>query len=611
MDDFLTIGEYCLTEVRDPKTGDLLDLSDVSAVWRALLDMSSADFVICGLAAVVVKVEVKAGQVVLAIELDTDFGRVVLPAGAPVGVSHYFLDDQFIPLQTSDRAGLEQLLRDSQAIVGGTIDRAKFFLVVYLAGELDLQLEIDEGVAETLQVQSGDVALPEIRAELYPYQRDGSQWLIHAWELGMGAILADEMGLGKTLQGITLIAHVFSRTARPRVLVVCPATLTRNWESEISRFALNLVPYTHIGRDRRLGKTDFNSKALVITTYDTLRVDYPLLASVDWDLVVCDEAQALKNAETKRNGQVAELVARSKVLMTGTPVENSPGDLGSLVNIAIPGMLGGFEQLAKTDSDNLRFAKLLGQVCAPAVLRREVKDVARDLPELIVQDEPLAASDGFADLYEQIRLEAKDVGVLPTITRLQQLCCSPRLLGPEHELVFDTKLARLHEICREVFEFSSEKMLIFTTFSDSVDLILTMLREKFGGRQAESIDGRSKPTDRQALVERFNSEPEPRFLVINPRAGGSGLNLQGANHVIHFNPQWNPQLEKQATARAFRRGQDKPVWVRNFFYSGTVEEVVRDRLELKLDLATVSLEDSVVTDDESLQKKILQMSPRS
>ena len=605
------VQNFQLSKVSNPSGDGLVDLGDLDALWKALLEIDSPDLVICGMATVIAEVNPSAAGPQLRIVLDTDFGRVGLPEEAPIGINHYVVDGRFIPLRQEDVVALEQILEGVGVSIGGILDRAKFFTLVYLSGRLEIQLEIPDGVSDSFLEVSCDFEVPELKASLYPYQNDGLRWLINSWELGVGAILADEMGLGKTLQAIGLIAHVFARKPSARVLIIAPSTLIRNWEVEIARFATNLLPYVHNGRDRRLQNSEFRERPLVVTTYDTLRIDFPLFESASWDLVVCDEAQALKNSTTARNNQVASLNARSKVLVTGTPVENSVSDLVSLVDVAVPGMLGFYEREGRFDAQDVRIAKLLGQVCAPVVLRREVKDVARDLPDLIVQDEPLTPSDGFIDLYEEIRLASKDVGILPTITRLQQLCCSPKVLGEGYDLIFDSKLARLHEICREVFEYSSEKVLIFTTFVDSVDLISGFLAGQFGSEQVRSIDGRLKPSERQGLVDVFNSHLEPRFLVINPKAGGAGLNLQGANHVIHFNPQWNPQLERQATARAFRRGQERPVWVRNFFYSGTVEELIRGRLELKLDVASASLEDSVVTTDKDFQEKVMAMSPRS
>lgn len=610
MTELIKVDGLQLTQVLDPVDSSQIDLTNLNALWKALLAIDSPGLVICGMATVVAKVEPQPDGPRVLIDLDTDFGRVTLPQNAPTGVNHYIVDHRFIPIRDADIVNLEQLLSRFRILDGETLSKAQFFNLVQLAGRLEIQLEIAEGVAESFLAASQEFQVPEIKATLYPYQTDGLQWLISSWELGIGAILADEMGLGKTLQAIGLIAHVFAQKPSAKVLVISPSTLTRNWEVETTRFTTNLYPYPHLGRNRRLQKSEFQSKNFVITTYDTLRVDFPLFDSISWDLVICDEAQALKNSGTTRNNQVSDLKARSKVLVTGTPVENSVTDLASLVDIVVPGMLGYFQQDGYHDSQNLRVAKLVGQICAPVVLRREVKDVAKDLPDLIVQDEPLTPSDGFIDLYEEIRLLSRSAGILPTITKLQQLCCSPKILGDGYELIFDSKLARLNEICREIFEFSNEKVLIFTTFVDSVDLITNYLGNYFGHEQVKSIDGRLKPTDRQKLVDVFNAQMEPRFLVINPKAGGAGLNLQGANHVIHFNPQWNPQLERQATARAYRRGQERPVWVRNLFYSGTVEEVIRERLELKLDLASVSLEDSIVNDEKGFQEKMMAMSPR-
>lgn len=601
---------YQIARVRNELTSELELVSDTVEIWKRLIALQPNDLLICGLATPVFKVVAEGDVPLYELEFDTDFGRVTVPPGVLWGSEHFVIDSRFIPLSVEDAALLSTVANDVDIQIGDELDRAAFFRLVHSVTKAGARIEVADGVGYLFEERAVSADKPQLTVEPYPYQNRGIQWLIHTWELGLGGILGDEMGLGKTLQAIGLISHVMNRVEPPSILIVAPATLVQNWSSEIKKFAVGIDAQLHVGRDRRLDPRVFNKHRLIVTTYDTLRVDFGLFSKRTWDLVVCDEAQALKNQSSIRSSQIGELHAKSKILVTGTPVENSPSDLTTLVDIAVPGLMGHVGNLGTREVDDLRFARMIGQICSPAVLRREVRDVAQDLPELIIQDEPLAPSDSFIDLYEEIRLRAKTQGILPTITRLQQLCCSPAMIGPEASAVHDVKMARTIEICSEIFQYSNEKVLIFTTFVDSIDLLAQRIGAAFGPEQVRTLDGRLPPAQRQLLVDQFNEDNAPRFLVINPRAGGSGLNLQGANHVIHFNPQWNPQLERQATARAYRRGQERPVMVHNLFYAGTVEEAIRQKLELKLDLAEASLEESVVSNDEAFQEKVVNMSLR-
>lgn len=601
---------YQITQVFSELTSELEPLSDSVEIWKRLISLQPKDLLVCGLATPVFKVAARGALPVYELEFDTDFGRVPVPPGIVWGPQHFVIDRRFIPLRVEDAVLLGAVAAEVDIEVGGELDKAAFFRLIHSVTKAGARIEVAETVGDLFELRAVSADKPELTVNPYPYQELGIQWLIHTWELRLGGILGDEMGLGKTLQAIGLISHVMKHVDKPSILIVAPATLVQNWSSEIRRFAVGIVAQLHVGRDRRLDPRVFNEHQLIVTTYDTLRVDFGLFSKRKWDLVICDEAQALKNQSSIRSSQIAELQATSKILVTGTPVENSPSDLTTLVDIAVPGLMGHIGNLDTREVDDLRFARMIGQICSPAVLRREVRDVAQDLPELIVQDEPLAPSDSFIDFYEEIRTLAKVQGILPTITRLQQLCCSPALIGPEGSAVHDVKMARTLEICSEIFQYSKEKVIIFTTFVGSIDLLAQRIATAFGPEQVRTLDGRLLPERRQLLVDEFNGDKGPRFLVINPRAGGSGLNLQGANHVIHFNPQWNPQLERQATARAYRRGQERPVMVHNLYYAGTVEEVIREKLELKIDLAEASLEESVVSNDAAFQEKVLNMSLR-
>lgn len=425
---------------------------------------------------------------------------------------------------------------------------------------------------------------------LFDYQKDGVRWLTTIASQGIGGILADEMGLGKTVQVIVFLVAETSENRRPS-LITAPATLLENWRREIGRFAPNLRTLVHRGSDRTGFPSELRDYDTVITSYDTLVRDLSLFRGVDWNILVLDEAQAIKNPQTRRTGVVKRIPRRIGIAVTGTPVENSLSDLWSLMDFVLPGFLGTQYEFEATCTENEEFASELDVLVSPVLLRRRVADVADDLPPRIDIPQALELDFQQAEDYEAVRQsvfhehgEGKRI-TLATLMRLRMFCAHPALAGtvpddPAHDSV---KYRRLVEILEEIFQIG-EKVILFTSFQKMTDILVMDIPQRFE-TAATFIDGRTPVEDRQIEVDRFSKIHGGALLVLNPRAAGTGLNITAANHVIHYNPEWNPAVEDQASARAWRRGQDLPVTVHQLFYTGTVEEVMHDRLIQKRGLA--------------------------
>ena len=439
--------------------------------------------------------------------------------------------------------------------------------------------------------------IPLGSAQLRPYQQTGVSWLRFVTGLGLGACLADDMGLGKTVQVIGLLLHRKSNRkddgpthAKPSLLVV-PASLLANWKAELERFAPTLSfliahPSGTVTGNRQVEKQDAQGVDLLITTYGMLsRTQW--LREHDWDLVILDEAQAIKNSGTRQSRTVKELKAAARVAMTGTPVENRLSDLWSLFDFLNPGLLGGakaFAGLVKQMEARASYQPLRTLV-GPYILRRLKTDkrVIADLPEKVEMSAFCTLSREQAALYEQAvrdlaeKLEEADGIqrrglVLAQLMKLKQICNHPaQLVGsgdyaPEHS----GKFQRLAEICEELGE-RQEKALIFTQFREITGPLAQLLEGVFG-RPGLVLHGGTAVAQRRRLVESFQSEDGPPFFVLSLKAGGTGLNLTAACHVIHFDRWWNPAVENQATDRTFRIGQKRNVLVHKFVCRGTVEE---------------------------------------
>lgn len=446
-------------------------------------------------------------------------------------------------------------------------------------------------VAEVIRPE---VPEPVLNARLYQYQKNGYRWLSWMASEGVGCILADEMGLGKTLQIIALLTERAGKYGPS--LVICPATLQENWKREISRFSPSLRVLVHAGPERTGFPSEFKKHDVVITSYGIAVNDLILFSMVDWDVVAVDEAQAIRNPDALRTIKIKEIPRRVSIAITGTPLENRLMDLWSIMDFSVPGFLGSRNSFETCYEQDYSSAEKLEQRISPFILRRRVDEVARDLPDLIDIPVPLILTDKEALLYEETRKkisEQYEAGSgFAMLTHLSMICTHPFLLkdntsklDPAGE---SAKYTRLLEILDEIFSLK-HRVIVFTTYIKMIDLLMRDISERYPDVYLNFIDGRVKINQRQKIIDEFNNYPGPALLALNPHAAGTGLNITGARHVIHYNLQWNPAVQDQATARAYRRGQRYPVTVHRMFYLNTIEDVMEENIQRKRNLANIAV----------------------
>ncbi len=459
-----------------------------------------------------------------------------------------------------------------------------------------VEVEFGEWMNEFLkrlsEPDTSDIVVPpEFKASLRPYQKTGVAWLTQLSRLGLGACLADDMGLGKTVQ---MLGYLSTRmTEGIRTILVVPPSLMGNWVSEAERFLPSLSVNTIHGDTR-----EDDGSALTITTYGMLtRVGW--LSKTDWDVVILDEAQAIKNPGTIQTRASKLLRGRFKVALTGTPVENGLWDLWSIFDYIIPGLLGDepyFDRIVNDSGD--RTYATLRNVTSPFILRRLKTDpgIADDLPDKNETKVYVNLSRKQAALYSKLADSLKDslehmdpkyrsAVILSSLTKFKQICNHPdQYIGSGDYLPrYSEKMQALQQICGTICE-RKERVLVFTQYKEMTEPLNECLSKVFG-KEGLVIHGGVSPKQRSKMVERFNSgDNYIPYMVLSLKAGGVGLNLTAANHVIHFDRWWNPAIENQATDRAYRMGQSKEVTVYKLVSKGTIEEI-DDMIESKTGIA--------------------------
>lgn len=473
-----------------------------------------------------------------------------------------------------------------------------------------------EKTLEKLRAPDAHAPVPGLRASLRPYQSRGVQWLNFVTGLGLGACLADDMGLGKTIQVLgALLQWRKAHPHEPPALLVLPASLLGNWIAEAARFApalrlLALHPSVCAGTELAAAEKSpdkaFREADIVLTTYGMLsKQDW--LGVRDWSFVVLDEAQAIKNPGAKQTRAVKSLRSARRIALTGTPVENSLGDLWSLFDFLNPGLLGTGAEFTRHTKSITRGEGGFGplrRLVRPYILRRlkSDKSVIADLPDKTEVQAFCALTKRQAALYEQSVRELKDKLetvsaiqrrgiVLAFLMRFKQLCNHPAqwLGNGDYDPQGSGKFLRLAGLCEEIAA-RQEKVLVFTQFKEITGPLEHYLAALFK-RPGLVLHGETSVKARQALVERFQREDGPPFFILSLKAGGTGLTLTEASHVIHFDRWWNPAVENQATDRAYRIGQKKNVLVHKFVCRGTVEEKIDRMLLDKRELASGVLSD--------------------
>lgn len=484
-------------------------------------------------------------------------------------------------------------------------------LTADMASEVDISVSYGEWLQDVIHKLRNPNLVPSVapaktfRADLRPYQQAGLNWLGFLDGLGFGACLADDMGLGKTIQILAFLSvkkqdHITS-------LLIVPASLIANWSSEIDKFYPDLAYYiAHPGAPpgplgnpslTEDGELQLSQYDLVITTYAMVQ-RYEVLNTFHWDYVILDEAQAIKNPATKQTRAVKQLRATNRIILTGTPMENRLSDLWSLFDFLNPGLLGtltSFKTFSRTLRDDPEGYGRLRQVINPYVLRRlkTDKSIISDLPDKVEMKTFASLSKKQTVLYRGLLSDIEAILetsegiqrrglVLSSLMKFKQLCNHPdQFLGTGgFDEKHSGKFQRLRDICETVLE-KREKMLVFTQFREITGVLHDFLATIFG-RQGVILHGSVAVKQRKALVDAFQTrDAYIPFMILSLKAGGVGLNLTEANHVVHFDRWWNPAVENQATDRAFRIGQQKRVVVHKFITQGTIEERIDGMIEAK------------------------------
>ena len=513
-------------------------------------------------------------------------------------------------------------------LIGDPMDDIEFGDVVEIErpdpAELIAALNVTKSMGPVSFVEPEGFSLP-----LRPYQRRGVEWLASLGRTGLGACLADDMGLGKTAQVIALLAmeHEFRKSPESKIasdleelgsrdepsplpisatLIIAPVSVVNNWRREIARFYPRLNVHVHHGPRRLVGDAFIEAATgvdVVVTSYSLLARDVELLSCVTWTRVVLDEAQNIKNPMTLTARAASALHSSSRIALTGTPVENHTGELWSIMDFLNPSILGSRGSFRKRFSipiergGDKRATQRLVRVVSPFILRRLKTDktIIADLPDKLELKEYCGLSDDQQYLYAQtvVQLQSKLThasvmerrgAILASITRLKQICNHPspdmnaaRLTGRSG------KLDRLEELLGEILE-SGEKAIIFTQFATFATALQRHLQERLAERVL-LLKGDVPITRRDAMVLEFQENGGPSIFVLSLKAGGTGLNLTAANHVIHYDRWWNSAVEAQATDRAFRIGQRKDVVVSKLICEGTLEERIDEMIEAKKELA--------------------------
>lgn len=508
---------------------------------------------------------------------------------------HKVAERVWYPIEPAASAEILEVLRSTGVALGAAVSLKAFLSIRKLAvagGAID-DRTADLAISPLAFAPSGGGVPTGVQASLYPYQNSGWRWLKFLLSEGVGGLLADEMGLGKTLQIISVLSDSGGAPLRP-ALIVAPGSLLENWRREISKFAPHLKVLKHHGPLRTGRPSELADYDVVVTSYDSAVRDNSLLNMIVWKVLVLDEAQFIRNPVAQRTRAVKRLRREAGLAVTGTPVENRLLDLWSILDFVLPGYLGDAKAFEAEYPNDVDGAAKLEPLVSPLMLRRRIAEVAQDLPSRINIPQVVELDEGEIFAYEaereRIYAEYGATATLVALTSLRRFCAHPDLMSGKSataDPMAFSKFRRLDEIVEEIFS-RSEKVIIFTSFTAMADMIARHIKFRFGAF-AGVIDGRLPIDDRQPLIDCFGSVQGGAALVLNPKAGGTGLNITAANHVIHYNPEWNPAVEDQASARAHRRGQLLPVTVHRLIVADTVEDVVDERLTRKRVISTAAV----------------------
>lgn len=507
-------------------------------------------------------------------------------------------------------------------------DENKFTVKTYRAGliselkNLDVELVLSDEFKtfweqmSTFSTHDGTNLPTHATAEFREYQLKGFGWLWFMYKYGLNGILADDMGLGKTLQALTVLQKAKEVDGSMPTLVICPTTVVFNWESEIQKFAPELTCLKLAGSDRKNHFKEIPNYDVVITSYALIRRDIKHFKDINFRYIILDESQNIKNAMSQTAQAVKQLQANHKLALSGTPIENKLEELWSVFDFLMPGFLLSVAEFNARyvnpimERQDKTVEKRLKLQIYPFILRRMKRDVAKDLPDKVENIAYCELTDEQKDFYlqvldstkeelfksiEQNGLEKSRLSIFSALLRLRQICCHPRLYDKENvkHIMSSGKFEKLKSMLEEIIS-EGHRVLLFSQFVNMLDIVKSWLERE--GIEYEYLTGKTK--DRQAAVEHFNNSKIPIFLI-SLKAGGTGLNLTGADYVIHYDPWWNPAVEDQATDRAYRIGQTKKVFVYRLITKNTVEEKIQKLKTIKRNLV-----DSVISVDRNIVKSL-------
>lgn len=543
------------------------------------------------------------------------------------GKKYFFMKDVGyieIPL-----AAILHITKTLQFFDAENIDQDTYQIQTFRAGliaelvDQGIELDLSKKFSKFWSVISSQTSMEEIdmpsqvQAELRPYQKAGFNWLWFLYSYGLNGILADDMGLGKTLQTLVLLQHAKNQDGHMPSLIICPTSVVYNWVNEINKFVPELSVVNLTGSDRHVQYKKINEADAVITSYALMRRDIRALKEYPFRYVILDESQNIKNYESQTAAASKALQASHRLALSGTPVENRLMELWSVFDFLMPNFLYDKDDFKYRyvypieEKGNRDAERRLKKQVFPFMLRRLKQDVAKDLPPKIEAVSYCELTDAQRALYLEVLEKTKEevfanvaekgVGgstnsIFAALLRLRQICCHPQLMGEELSggLKDSGKFTALKEMIEEVIS-EGHRILLFSQFVEMLKIIRTWLDKK--GIKYEYLTGESR--DRHVMVDRFNNDDSIPIFLMSLKAGGTGLNLTGADYVIHYDPWWNPAAEDQASDRAHRIGQTKTVFVYRLITKGTVEEKILKLQDRKRDLV-----DSIIAADRSVGKML-------
>ncbi|HET9055600.1 MAG TPA: SNF2-related protein [Chitinophagaceae bacterium] len=485
--------------------------------------------------------------------------------------------------------------------------------------EEELMLKLEEKYLRLKEFKNiKEINIPHVLDHvLRPYQVSGYYWLNYLSEVGWGGILADDMGLGKTVQALTYLQHYKEQNGNLHAVVICPTTLIYNWENEIKKFTPQLTYQIHHGGARTRDNEQLLRSNIVITTYGTLRSDIKLLTSINFDYVVLDESQAIKNPQSKVTKAAGLLKAKNRLCLSGTPLQNNTFDIYAQMNFLNPGMLGSVEFFRNEFATPIdKFGEQeqkdhLKKILYPFILRRTKEQVAKDLPDKTetilfceMEEEQRNIYDAFRNDYRDKILgviDSQGIGnsqltILQGLMKLRQICDSPAIVNEEEK--YPNVSIKLEELAREISEnIGNHKALIFSQFLGMLALIKEKLKEQ--NVLFEYFDGSTATLERQRAIDNFQNNEECRVFLISLKAGGVGLNLTAADYVYIVDPWWNPAVEQQAIDRTHRIGQTKNIFAYRMICKDTIEDKILQLQERKRSLAK-----ELIADDATFVKSL-------